>query len=109
MAVQATFEWYGDAVGRAAIAAAEEAAAAIVDAAVEEAQRRTPVETGEARDSIYRENDGAEIAWGFHVDHGFFIEVGANGRPGVYPLRGAADVTYPRLQPEAARRFRYGV
>ncbi len=104
----ATFEWYGDEVATAAIAAAEAAALVVVEAAVEEAQRHTPVDTGAARDSIHWEREGDELVWGFHVDHGFYIEVGANGRPGLYPLRRASDVTYPRLQAEAARRFGYG-
>lgn len=108
MAPEATFEWYGDEVARAAVDAAEAAAIEIVDAAVEEAKRRTPVDTGAARDSIHRENTGAEIVWGFHVEHGFYIEVGANGRAGRYPLRGAADVTYAGLPAAAARRFGYG-
>lgn len=98
-------EWYGDVIvaelGRAAIAGT----AATVDAAVAEARRRTPVDTGEARDNLRHEGEGREMTWGYHDDHGFFIEVGANGRPGVYALRGAADITYPRLSDEIARRF----
>lgn len=106
------FEWYGDRVAANVHQAAERGTVAVVDAAVQDAREHTPVLTGEARDSLRRDGDGLDIAWGYHVtdeqgrDRGLFIEIGANGKPGAHALRHAADVHYPRLPGEIARRIR---
>lgn len=106
------FVWHGDRIVDKFIRAAEGGTEAVADAAVEDARQHTPRLTGEAAASLRRDGEGLEVAWGYHVtdeqgrDRGLYIEIGANGKPGAYALRGAADVHYPRLAGEIARRAR---
>lgn len=98
-------DWYGDRVAQRVEARAAGAMAETVDAAVGEAKANTPVDTGAARDSVYHEGAGGLlITWGYHVAHGFFVEVGARGKAGVHALRRAADHQYPQLAGRIARR-----
>lgn len=104
-----TLEWRGDIIVRKIEARAAEATVTIVDRAVDDARGDTPVLTGEARDSLRRENEGLSVVWGYHVvdeygnDRGIWIEIGARGKPGAHALRHAADVHYPDLAGEIAR------
>ena len=99
-------EWYGDRVERAVVAAAGRATTAIVDDAILDARRDTPVLTGAAARSLEREGEGLDVAWGYHVPYGLFIEIGANGRTGHHALRRAADTHYPRLAGRIRRELR---
>jgi hypothetical protein len=107
--VTVKLEWNGDAVERAVVRAAAHATVAIVDECVVEARHNTPVLTGAARDSLEREGEGLDVAWGYHVadergrDRGIWIEIGANGKTGHHALRRAADTHYPRLAGRIAR------
>lgn len=109
-----TLEWKGDAVADRVERAAAEGTEQTVDAAVQEARHHTPVLTGAARDSLRREGDGLAITWGYHVtdeqgrDRGIWIEIGANGRPGVHALRRAADSQYPQLPTRIRRSLSRG-
>jgi hypothetical protein len=112
--VSVQLEWNGEAVERAVIRAAVAGTVAIVDECVGDARHNTPVLTGEARDSLEREGEGLDVAWGYHVadergrDRGIWIEIGANGKTGHHALRRAADTHYPRLAGQIARRL-FGV
>lgn len=103
-------EWNGDRVYDEIVTASKAATPETVDEAVLVAREFTPVLTGDAQRSLSRENDGLDVTWGFHVvdeqgqDRGIWIEIGAHGRPGVRPLRRAADIVYPTLAGRIRRR-----
>jgi len=104
-------EWHGDAIVAKVERAAAAETVAVVDRAVEEARANTPVLTGEARDSLERENEGLAVTWGYHVvdeqgnDRGIWIEIGARGRAGAHALRRAADAQYGQLASGIRRRL----
>lgn len=103
-------EWKGDLIVAKVERAAVSAVGETVDAAVELAAGRTPVLTGEARDSLRKEGSGLSVTWGYHVldeqghDRGIWIEIGARGKSGAHALRRSADDTYPTLATRIARR-----
>lgn len=109
-----SLEWRGDAIKAKVHQAAAEATTETLEAAIDDARINTPVLTGEARDSLRRDNDGTDQTWGYHVvdeegrDRGIWIEIGANGRSGHHALRRAADNQYPRHAGRIARRFNGG-
>lgn len=103
--------WFGDRVAAKAEAAAVAAARQVVDDAIPDAVAETPRLTGAAAASVRREDEddeGRRIRWGYHVAYGIWIEIGANGRAGVYALRRAADTHYGRVFGLARRRFGRG-
>jgi hypothetical protein len=100
-----TLIWKGDAVVAKIERAAARATVETVDDAIADARSDTPVDTGRARDSLRRENDGLAVRWGYHVRYGIFIEIGERGRAGVHALRRAADRHYGQL----AGRIRRGL
>lgn len=89
--------WYGDRVVAAVERAARIGTGEVVDDAVSDAQSETPVDTGAARASLSRENEGLVVRWGYHVRYGIWIEIGERGRAGVHALRRAADRHYGSL------------
>jgi hypothetical protein len=99
-----TLTWKGDAIVAAVERDAAAATVETVDDAVLEARGHTPVETGLARDSLTRENDGLAVRWGYHVSYGIWIEVGARGKAGIHALRRAADHQYAKLAGRIRRR-----
>jgi len=101
-----TLLWHGDEIALRLERAAAEATEATVDAAIEETQAGTPVETGRARDSVRREGSGLAITWGYHVGYGLFIEVGEQGRAGHHAMRKAADHQYAQLPERIAEAYR---
>jgi hypothetical protein len=98
-------EWRGDLIADLVERAAAEATRETVDDAVEGARADTPVETGRARDSIRRENEGLSISWGYHIRYGIWIEIGARGRAGVHAMRRNADRAYAGLTGRIRRRL----
>lgn len=88
-----TLRWHGDRVYDRVMKAAGDEATATVDEALDITARETPVLTGKARDSLHREGDPLDLRWGYgaDVDYAIFIEIGANGRPGVHALRRGFD------------------
>lgn len=106
-------EWNGDRIVANIIGAAERATPEIADQAAAEARANTPVLTGEARKQLERTGEGLDVAFGYvdlpderGEDRGLYIEVGANGKPGHYALRRAADANFPRLAGRIAREVR---
>ena len=75
------------------------------------AKRETPVVTATAQGSIGFEPAqvlGQRVVgrWGSRgVNYFIFIEVGARGLPGKFPLRRAADQEYPKLPERIKARF----
>lgn len=98
-------EWYGDRIVGQIERSARRQTTRTVDRAVELARQDAPVETGEYRDEIRRENEGLEVRWGGHAPHSIWIEIGAQGRPANPVLRRAADRSYPGLAPAIAREW----
>jgi hypothetical protein len=92
-----SLKWHGDAVVGRVEAKAARAMAETVDAAIEEAGRDTPVDTGATRDSLRREGDGLRLRWGYHTAWGIWLEIGSRGKAGVHALRRAADHQYGQL------------
>ena len=102
-------KWFGDdvvkKVGKAAEAGLEETAeAAVARARANLASAGGPYYTGELEGDIQvidRAQSGRRrswVHWGApNSDHAFFQEVGANGEPGKYFFRAAADAEYPKL------------
>ena len=100
-----TLQWRGDIVAARVEHAAAEATRETVDDAVEGTRADTPVDTGRARDSVRRENDGLAITWGYHVRYGIFIEIGSRGRAGAHAMRRNADRAYAGLVGRIRRRL----
>lgn len=102
-------KWFADdvakKVGKAAEAGLEETAeAAVAKARGALASAGGPYYTGELEADIgviggaQSGKRRAWIHWGApNSDHAFFQEVGANGEPGKYFFRAAADAEYPKL------------
>lgn len=97
-------EWLGDRVVANVLGAAEDSSRAIVGDAAAEARVNTPVLTGEAREKLQPFGEGLNVGFGYvnlldeqGNDRGLYIEVGANGKPGHYAVRRAADANFPRL------------
>lgn len=103
-----TLDWRGPMVVARTERAARDAAVEIVDDCLTDAGHDTPVDTGAARDSLFREGDGLAIRWGYGAPHGIWIEIGANGKVGVSALRRAADRHYGRLPGRIAGRVSLG-
>lgn len=103
-----TLEWRGELVAERVVRAAAAEATDTVDRALEGAARDTPVDTGEARDSLHREGSGLDIRFGYGAPHGIWIEIGANGRAGVHALRRNADVALNGIVGRIRRRLGHG-